>query len=181
MILDPETNVVDVDLLRLMTSSNGSIFRVTGHLFGEFTGPRWIPPQKPVTRSFDAFCDLCLNKRLSKQLWGYRFKTLSCPLWRHYNGYILSEALVIIASSDDVCSTKTRNYQNQCCRIANRIPRNEVYWSLNKSAIISFCKIHLRRQNGRHLEDGIFKFLFCMKMVVIWFKFYWYVFLGCNK
>ena len=26
--------------LRMMTSSNGNIFRVTGHLCGEFTGPR---------------------------------------------------------------------------------------------------------------------------------------------
>ena len=30
-------------ILSLMTSSNGNIFRVTGHLCGEFTGPRWIP------------------------------------------------------------------------------------------------------------------------------------------
>ena len=29
-----------------LTSSNGNIFRVTGHLFGEFTGPRWIPRTK---------------------------------------------------------------------------------------------------------------------------------------
>ena len=29
-----------------MTSSNGNIFRVTGHLCGEFTGPRWIPHKK---------------------------------------------------------------------------------------------------------------------------------------
>ena len=27
----------------MMTSSNGNNFRVTGHLCGEFTGPRWIP------------------------------------------------------------------------------------------------------------------------------------------
>ena len=27
----------------MMTSSNGNIFRVTGHLCGEFTRPRWIP------------------------------------------------------------------------------------------------------------------------------------------
>ena len=26
-----------------------------------------LPSQKPVTRSFDVFFDLCLNKRLSKQ------------------------------------------------------------------------------------------------------------------
>ena len=30
----------------MMTSSNGNIFRVTGHLGGEFTGPRWIPHTK---------------------------------------------------------------------------------------------------------------------------------------
>ena len=34
-----ENNVV----LRMMTSSNGNIFRVTGHLCGEFNGPRWLP------------------------------------------------------------------------------------------------------------------------------------------
>ena len=30
----------------MMTSWNGNIFRVTGHLCGEFTGPRWIPRTK---------------------------------------------------------------------------------------------------------------------------------------
>ena len=48
-----------------MTSSNGNIFRVTGHLCGIFTGHRWIP-QRPVTRSFDVFFDLRPKKRLSK-------------------------------------------------------------------------------------------------------------------
>ena len=28
----------------MMTSSNGNIFRATGHLCGEFTGPQWITP-----------------------------------------------------------------------------------------------------------------------------------------
>ena len=32
--------------LSMMTSSNGNIFRVTGHLCGEFTGDRWIPRTK---------------------------------------------------------------------------------------------------------------------------------------
>ena len=36
----------------MMTSSNGNIFRVTGHLCGEFTGPGEFPAQRPVTRSF---------------------------------------------------------------------------------------------------------------------------------
>ena len=68
----------------MMTSSNGNIFRVTGHLCGEFTGE--FPTQRPVTRSFDVFFDLRLNKRLSKQWWGWWFETLSRPLWRHRNG-----------------------------------------------------------------------------------------------
>ena len=38
-----------------------------------------------MTWSFDAFFDLCLNRRLSKQSWGWWFETLSSPLWRHCN------------------------------------------------------------------------------------------------
>ena len=44
-----------------------------------------IPAQRPVTRSFDVFFDLCLNKRLSKQSWGWWFMTPSRSLWRHCN------------------------------------------------------------------------------------------------
>ena len=32
-----------------------------------------LPAQRPVTRSFDVFFDLRLNKRLSKQSWGWWF------------------------------------------------------------------------------------------------------------
>ena len=61
----------------MMTSSNGNIFHVTGHLCGEFTGPRWIPAQRPVTRDFDVFFVLRPNKLLSKQSWGWCFETPS--------------------------------------------------------------------------------------------------------
>ena len=57
----------------MMTSPKGNIFRVTGPLCGEFTGPGEFPTQRPVTRSFDVFFDLRLNKRLSKQSWGWWF------------------------------------------------------------------------------------------------------------
>ena len=70
----------------MMTSSTGNIFRVTGPLCGEFTGQRWIRrAQRPVTRSFDVFIDLCLNKRLSKQSWGWWLETASRSLWSHSN------------------------------------------------------------------------------------------------
>ena len=69
-----------------MTSSNENIFRVTGPICGEFTGPGKFPAQMPVTWSFDVFFDLRPNKRLSKQPWGWCFETLSWSLWRQCNG-----------------------------------------------------------------------------------------------
>ena len=64
----------------MMTSSNANIFRVTGHspLTSEF------PEQRLVTRSFDVFIDLRLNKRLSKLWWSCWFQTPWRPLWCHY-------------------------------------------------------------------------------------------------
>ena len=72
--------------LVMMASSNGHIFGVTDLLCGDFTGPRWIPLTKPVTRNFDVFFDLCPNKQLSKQTRRWSFETPSRPLWRHCNG-----------------------------------------------------------------------------------------------
>ena len=72
----------------MMTSSNGNIFRVTGPLCGEFTGPGEFPPQRPVTRSFDVFFHLRLNKRLSKQPRGWWFETPLWSLWRHCNAWV---------------------------------------------------------------------------------------------
>ena len=78
-------------------------------LCGEFTGdhddvikwkyfPRYWPFVRGIHRSpvnsphkgqrggaLMFFFDLCLNKRLSKQSWGWWFETLSHPLWRHCN------------------------------------------------------------------------------------------------
>ena len=47
-----------------------------------------FPAQSPVTRSFDVFFDLRLNKRLSKQWWGWWFETPSSTLWRHGNAFL---------------------------------------------------------------------------------------------
>ena len=44
-----------------------------------------FPSQRPVTRSFDIFFDLRLNKRLSKQSRRWWFEALSRSLWRHCN------------------------------------------------------------------------------------------------
>ena len=47
--------------------------------------PGGFPSQRPVARSFEVFFDLRLNKRLSKQSWGWWFETTPHPLRRHSN------------------------------------------------------------------------------------------------
>ena len=69
----------------MMTSSNGNIFRFTGPLYGNSPVTSEFPSQWLVTRNFDVFFDLCLNKRLSKQSRRRWFETSSWSLWRHYN------------------------------------------------------------------------------------------------
>ena len=80
----------------MMTSSNENIFPVTGPLCGEFTGPAEFPTQRPVTWSFDVFFHLRLNKRLSKQPWGWWFETLSWSLWRQCNGCVFCYILCVL-------------------------------------------------------------------------------------
>ena len=48
-----------------------------------------FPSQRPVTRNFDIFFDLRLNKRLTRQSWGWWFETVSRPLWRQCNEALL--------------------------------------------------------------------------------------------
>ena len=69
----------------MMTSSNGNIFRVTGHLCGEFTDLRWIPRTKASDAELWRFLWSVPDKRLSKQSWGWWFETQSGSLWRHSN------------------------------------------------------------------------------------------------
>ena len=53
-------------IVDMMTSSYGNIFRITGHLCGEFTDLRWIPRTKASDAELWCFFDLRLNKRLGK-------------------------------------------------------------------------------------------------------------------
>ena len=47
--------------------------------------PGEFPTKRPVTRGFDVFFDLRLNKHLTKQWWCWWFEMLSRPLWHHHN------------------------------------------------------------------------------------------------
>ena len=60
-------------------SESSALCAVNSPATGEF------PVQRPVTRSGDIFFDPLLNKRLSKQPWGWWYETPSRSLWRHCN------------------------------------------------------------------------------------------------
>ena len=110
-----ETEYLKSPLFAMMASSNGNIVRVTGHLCGEFTAPGEFPSQRPVTRSFDNFFDLRLNKRLSKQSWDWWFEMPLRQLWRHCNGEIvfsvvLADRIIPVGARPSAGTVKDR-----CC------------------------------------------------------------------
>ena len=122
-------------------------FRITGPLWGEFTGDRWIP----LTTASDAelwhFFDLCLNRRLSKQSRRWWFEKQSRPLWctlmklwRLWNGvlqkstsifmiYMLKYIYIYISNSLWPCDTMWRHrlgstvaHLKDCCHSTKPLP-----------------------------------------------------------
>ena len=78
-----------------------------------------FPTQRPVTRNFDVFFDLRLNKWLSKQSWGWWFETLPRPLWCHSNDKCLVKissgyGLMLLGNIDELV-------QERCNSIANTL------------------------------------------------------------
>ena len=118
MVFYPGRENAGLPLSRLimMTSSNGNIFRVTGPLCGEFTGPGEFPAQRSVTRSFDVFFDLRLYKRLSKQSLGWWFETPAWSLWRHRN---VNGWIPIVTVTDSHCKS-TRIWIGPRQRVTDR-------------------------------------------------------------
>ena len=78
---------------------------------------RWIPhTHRSVTRSFDVFFDVCLNKRLSKQPWGWWFETPSWSLWRQCNDItVLVERRVLSVTTLLGFNGSQTIYVKYCC------------------------------------------------------------------
>ena len=69
----------------MMTSSNGNIFRVTGHLCGEFTGHRWIPLTKASDAELWCFLWSAPESTVEETIVRLVIWDASRPLWRHCN------------------------------------------------------------------------------------------------
>ena len=106
-----------------------------------------FPAQRPVTWSFDVFFDLCLNKHLSKQLWGWWFETPSCSFWRHCNEENIGEAMWVChhkihisiqISWDDFIFSTVWNMLSLYSVICHQQPnQNRVYYTIHVLHILA--------------------------------------------
>ena len=98
-----------VRVLFVMTSSNGNTVRVTGLCEGNPPVAGGFPSQRPVTRSFDDFFDVRLNKRLNKQ----------SICWRHYNAH--HYATVMCGWEPRVVTSQAWTRQSHECHITSEV------------------------------------------------------------
>ena len=89
----PEDTITDCAWWRHQMETFSALLAIC---VGNSPVPGEFPAQWPVTQSFDIFFDLRLNKRLSKQSWGWWFAALSVPLWPHSNGLHIHQGLLVI-------------------------------------------------------------------------------------
>ena len=161
----------------MMTSSYGNIFRVTGPLWGESIGHRWIPHTKLVTWSFDVLFNLRLNKWLSKQSRRRIFEMLSRSLWRHYSG-----TSTLYKASVPLSSGANSIHNRMCVTFANIkgtsvglvqhagwlvIPLYSLYWSrvdyilmvrqtrVKHITLVTFFNIFLTQRKRSTIKRGV--------------------------
>ena len=107
----------------MMTSSNGNIFYITGHLCGEFISPGNFPTQRPVTWNFDVSFDLRINGWVIvthilgyKQLCHLFGSPMLLPLLRAKTCFFLFKVIQYFshASIFLVCNMKSYNAPESC-------------------------------------------------------------------
>ena len=89
-----------------MTSSNGSIFRVTCLLWRESTGHRWIPLTKANDAELWLFIWTAPEQGVAQQWRRWWFKTPSHSLWLYCNGQWTGSSRlhgIIIWINDEKC------------------------------------------------------------------------------
>ena len=103
-----------------------------------------FPSQRPVTRSFGVFYDMCLNKRLRKQSWGWWFETPSRILWRHRNGpddsLNVSKVIPAHQTSESVSGIIYPQQPIIVCQISKKFTWYEPCFQWRWSQILSYLR-----------------------------------------
>ena len=95
--------------------------------------PGEFPTQRPVTRNFDIFFDLCPNKPLSKQWWGWWFETPSYPLLCHCYCRILTHCASYVIWRYRSCATLVMT-----CRVFGATPQPKT--------MLTYCQLDFRNK-----------------------------------
>ena len=104
--------------------------------------PGEFPAQRPVTRSFDGFIDLRLNKQMSKQSRGGWFETLS----HHYDIIVMIKDIWNESDGKDFSCYITANIK----KLENPAPSNQNDGRIihfNVICLIANCNITLHKTN----------------------------------
>ena len=128
-----------------------------------------FPAQRPVTRSFDVFCDLCLNKRLRKQSWDWWFETLSRPLWRHCDDRYCSWLFVLpLHGLTSICKNYYSSYLS-CFTLTDICMWN---WP-RKMEIICWCILvfYIKSQHQDGHEWPYLRFQVCGPRKILTYNF----------
>ena len=124
---------------------------------GKSPVPGKFPSQRPVTRSFDVFFDLRLNKRLSKQSRGWWFETQSRSLWRHCNGWhSMSQCFELDSlksTFDDMSSIHCASVSDVDYRAVRKDRNYESHDDMDKLSVLLVLSIflHLQRRWCSHI------------------------------
>ena len=144
----------------MMTLSSRIIFALLALCEGKPPVTGGFPSQRPVTRGFDVFFDLRLNKRSNKQSRRRWFEPPSRPLWRHCNAttesftYIMGCIASVIWKFKHIILARCHMTTLMVSRLDDTILSNSnscgptplLLWGLNKMAVIfadnlnTFCR-----------------------------------------
>ena len=95
----------------VITIINGTIFRVTGPLWGNQPDTGSFPSQRQMTPSFEVLFDLRLNKRLSKQSRHRLFQTPLYSFWCHRKPRIMHTFCALFCFWWVATTSKTARFQ----------------------------------------------------------------------
>ena len=125
-----------------------------------------FPRYWPVTRSFDVFFDLHLNKRLSKQWRGWWFETPSRPVWRH----VMRRTRVIRMFADVRAANQQPSHDleyHHRAHFTDDVPITNRLWRICHFCHFWSCKVIGTKFCIRH-DSGVVK---CnTKTITIWYR-----------
>ena len=110
--------------------------------------PGEFPAQRPVTRSFNVFFDLRLNKRLSKQSRGWWLETPSRPLWRHRNmlpRFAIWSVNVLFVGLDYL----TLNFSHNTCKMTNGLESTIIFCTYHASMLMWYMQTFMIINHGK--------------------------------